>query len=334
MEFGLFVVTQYEMDRAMDGIADELITQTELARDLGFSSIQVGEHHVTDEHQYLLNEPVIAHVAEHVGDMGLATGMCLLPYHNPVRVAEYGATMDVLTGGQFTLGVALGYRQQEFDVFGVERSDALGRLVEGVEIIKRLWTEESVTYDGDHFQLDEVSVNPKPIQEPRPDVVVGASNESSVRRAARIADGWLGAHVPFGQATDQAGAFRDEREKEGADEGFVGIAREVFVADTTEKAEAAVKDHLMGKYESYSEWGQDDVIEGDDFGSPWEKLKHERFLVGTPAEVCEELERYEASLDPDMLVVRTQYPGMEFEDVHRSIELLGEEVLPEVREKS
>lgn len=331
MEFGLFVVTQYEMDRAMDGIADELITQTELARDLGFSSIQVGEHHATDEHQYLLNEPVIAHVAEHVGEMELATGMCLLPYHNPVRVAEYGATMDVLTGGQFTLGVALGYRQQEFDVFGVERSDALGRLVEGVEIIKRLWTEESVTYDGDHFQLEGVSVNPKPIQQPRPDVVVGASNESSVRRAARIADGWLGAHVPFGQATEQAAAFRDERETEGAEEGFVGLAREVFVADTTEKAEAAVKEHLMGKYESYSDWGQDDVIEGDDFDSPWEKLKHERFLVGTPAEVCEELERYEASLDPDMLVVRTQYPGMDFADVHRSIELLGEEVLPEVK---
>lgn len=331
MDFGLLVVSQYEMSRSMDGIAEELVTQTELARDGGFASVHVGEHHFTDEHQYLLNEPTLAHIAEHVGEMMLESSMCLLPYHNPARIAEYGATMDVLTGGQFTLGLAMGYRQQEYDVFGVDRSDAVGRFVEGVEIIKRLWTEEVVDYNGEHFQLEGVSVNPKPLQKPRPDIIVGASNESSVRRAARLTDGWLGAHVPLDQSVDQATAFRDERHQRELDSGFVGLTREVFVADTTEAAEAAVKDHLMRKYESYSDWGQDDVIEGDDFGSPWEKLKHERFLVGSPAEVVEGLERYEDRLNPDKIMVRTQFPGMAFEDVHRSIELLGDEVLPELR---
>lgn len=330
MEFGLFVVSQYELDRQMNDVDDELVTQTEMARDHGFSSVHAGEHHVTDEHQYLLNEPTLAYVAEHIGDLSLETGMCLLPYHNPVRIAEYGATMDVLTGGQFTLGVAMGYRQEEFDAFGVNRSDAVGRFVEGIEIIKRLWTKEAVDYDGDHFQLDGVSINPKPLQEPRPDIIVGASNESSIRRAARITDGWLGAHVPFEQAAEQAAAFLDEREQRERKPGFVGLTREVFVADTVEEAEAKVKDHLMSKYESYSDWGQDDVIEHDDFDSPWEKLKHERFLVGTPETVVEQLERYEERLDPDKIMVRTQFPGMAFEDVHRSIELLGEEVIPEL----
>lgn len=331
MEFGLFVVTQYELDRQMTDVTDELITQAEMAREHGFASVHAGEHHVTDEHQYLLNEPTLAYVADHIGDLSLETGMCLLPYHNPVRIAEYGATMDILTSGQFTLGVAMGYRQKEFDAFGIDRSDAVGRFVEGIQIIKRLWTEESVTYDGDYFQLEDVSINPKPLQEPRPDIIVGASNESSIRRGARLADGWLGAHVPYHQAVEQANAFRDERERQGAEQGFVGLTREVFVADTTEKAEAKVKDHLMGKYESYSDWGQDDVIEGDDFDSPWEKLKHERFLVGTPEEVVEGLERYEERLDPDKIMVRTQFPGMAFEDVHQSIELLGEEVIPELQ---
>lgn len=331
MEFGLFVVSQYEMTRPMDSIADELITQTKMARDHGFSSLHVGEHHVTDEHQYLLNEPTLAYVGSHIGDMSLETSMCLLPYHNPVRIAEYGATMDVLTGGQFTLGVALGYRQQEYDVFGVDRSDAVGRFVEGIEIIKRLWTEEAVDYDGEYFQLEGVSVNPKPLQDPRPNIIVGASNESSVRRAARITDGWLGAHVPFNQAADQAHAFRDERNQQEKEPGFVGLTREVFVAESTAEAEDIVKDHLMSKYESYSDWGQDDVIEGDDFDSPWEKLKHERFLVGTPAEVIEGIERYEEQIDLDKIMIRTQFPGMAFEDVHRSIELLGDEVLPELQ---
>ncbi|MFC7157002.1 LLM class flavin-dependent oxidoreductase [Halomarina halobia] len=331
MEFGLFLANQFEMDRSLDGIADELIAQTKLARDTGFSSLYIGEHHATDDRQYLLNEPLLAYLAGHIGEMTIETGMCLLPYHNPVRIAEYGATMDVLTGGQFRLGVAQGYRPKEYEVFGVDKADGLARFVEGIQLIKRLWTEDGVTYDGKVYSFDDVTINPKPIQDPRPEIIAGASNESSVRRAAKLTDGWLGAHVPFDQATDQAAAFRDERNKQDADEGFVGIAREVFVADTTEEAESAVRDHLTAKYESYSAWGQDDVIEGDDFGSPWEKLKHGRFIVGTPAEVVAELERYQETMDPDQIMIRTQFPGMGFGEANRSIELLGEEVLPEVQ---
>lgn len=330
MEFGLFLVTQYDFDRTMDGVADELVTQTELARDGGFDVIVAGEHHVTEENHYLLNEAVLAHIAEHVGGMRLGTGMCLLPYHNPVRIAEFGATLDVLTGGQFQFGAALGYRQQEYDVFGVDRSDAPGRLIEGLEIIKRLWTEDDVTFEGEHFSLDGVSIHPKPIQDPRPEIWIGASNETSIRRAARIGDGWVGAHVPFDVAVSQAEAFRDERANYD-DGGVVGIAREVFVAETTEKAEAAVRDHLMSKYDSYSDWGQDDVIEGDDFDSPWEKLKHDRFIVGDPEEVRSAIERYQDALDPDVFVVRSQFPGMDPTNVHSSIRLFADEVMPYVR---
>ena len=329
MDVALFLVTQYDSARDLRGVSEELVTQTELARDGGFSGVCVGEHHVTED-AYLLNESVLAHVAGHVGEMWLGTGMSLLPYHNPVRIAEFGATMDVLTGGRFRLGVAQGYRPAEFEAFGIDRRDAVGRLVEGIEVIERLWTEESVTYEGDHFQLDDVSINPKPLQEPRPPIWVGASNESSIRRAARIADGWVGAHVPLSVAATQAEAFRDERTRSEGGDATVGLAREVFVADTTEKAEAIVRDPLMGKYESYSEWGQDDAIAGDDFDSPWDKLQHERFLVGDPEDVREGIERYRDAMDLDLLVVRTQFPGLSFADVHRSLELLTEDVLPAV----
>lgn len=331
MEFGLFLANQFEIGRPLDGIADELVAQTELAHDTGFSSLYVGEHHATEDRQYLLNEPLIAYLADHIGEMTIEMGMCLLPYHNPVRIAEYGATVDVLTGGQFRLGVAQGYRPKEYEIFGVDKADGLARFVEGVQVIKRLWTEDGVSYEGKVHSFDDVTINPKPIQDPRPEIIAGASNESSVRRAAKLTDGWLGAHVPFGQAAEQAAAFRDERAGTDAGEGFVGIGREVFVADTTEAAEAAVRDHLMEKYESYSQWGQDEVIEGDDFDSPWEKLKHERFVVGTPTEVIAELERYQETMDPDQIMVRTQFPGMDFEEANRSIELLGEEVLPELQ---
>ncbi len=328
MEFGLLLVTQYDESRSMHGIGDELVEQTQLARDVGFDALTIGEHHVTDSDQYLLNEAALAYVAQHVGEMNLASTLVLLPYHNPVRIAELGATLDVLTGGQFRLGVGLGYRQKEYDVFGIERKDAPGRLTEGVEIIKRLWTEPSVDFDGEYFQLEDVSIRPQPIQDPRPPIWVGASNESSVRRGARIADSFLGAHVPFDLAHRQITDFRDERSKTDYGPGEVGLIRETFVGETTEHAEKAVREPLMGKYESYSDWGQDDVIEDDDFGSPWEKLRHERFLVGSPDDVIDDLQRYQDAMDLDRLVIRTQFPNSNFDDVHESIRRFGEEVVP------
>lgn len=328
MEFGLLLVTQYDESREMRGIGDELIHQTQLARDGGFDSINIGEHHATKSDQYLLNETALAHIAEHVGEMALGATLSLIPYHNPVRIAELATTLDILTDGQFRLGVGLGYRDEEYEVFGVDKKDATGLLVEGVEIIKRLWTQDSITFEGEYYEFHDVSIRPQPIQDPRPPIWVGASNDSSVRRAARIGDAFLGAHVPFHIGRKQVAGFRDERERAGLDRGEVGFIREVFVAETTEKAENAVKDYLMGKYQSYSDWGQDDAIEKDDFASPWEKLKQNRFLVGSPDDVIGGIERYKRECDLDHLVIRTQFPNLDFDDVHSSLKLFSEEVIP------
>ena len=328
MDVSYFLVTQFEPSRSMEGIAEEFVYQTELVRDAGFNSLFVGEHHATEDN-YFLNEAVIAYLANHVGDMKLGTGMCLLPYHNPVRMAEYGATLDHLTGGQFRFGVAQGYRPEEFEAFGIDKSEALARFVEGVQVIKRLWTEERVSYEGKVYSFDDVTINPQPVQDPRPEVITGASNESSIRRAAKLTDGWMGAHVPFSVAEEQVAAFRDAAEGVDGDRR-VGFGREVFVAETTEAAEAAVKAPLMEKYGSYSDWGQDDAIESDDFDSPWEKLRHERFVVGSPAEVVEEIERYTEALDLDEFKVRMQFPTIDLADTHASLELFVDEVLPEI----
>ena len=328
MDVDLLLVSQYDRDRDLRGIGDELRRQVELAAAGGFAGVGVSEHHVTDDQQYLLNESVVAYLADAVGDMHLTTSLCLLPYHNPVRIAEFGATVDVLTGGGFRLGVGLGYREAEYDAFGVDRADGPGRLVEGLEIIERLWTEDDVTYDGDHFQLEDVTIRPKPLQDPRPPIWVGASNESSVRRGARIADGFLGGHVPFDVARRQIADFRDEREKRDRGEGEVAVFREAFVAETAEAAEAAVRESLMRKYANYTDWGQDDAIGDDTFHSEWEALKADRFLVGTPDDVVDEIERYREAMDLDDLFVRMQFPGMDLADVRSSIELFGDEVLP------
>lgn len=329
MDLGLGIVSQFDPETAMRPVAEHLRRQTERADAGGLDFVRVAEHHVTDDN-YLLNETTAAYLAEPSGDMTLDS-MCLLPYHNPVRIAEYGATMDVLTGGRFRLTVALGYRPEEYAVFGVEDTEeAVGRLAEGVELIKRLWTEDSVTFGGDYHHVEDVSVNPKPLQDPRPPIYAGASNESSIRRAARIADGWCGAHVPFDVVGAQVADFRDECEAVGEDK-VVGLTREVCVGETTDRALEMARDPLVRKYGSYSSWGQDDAIADDEFDREWADLSEDRFVVGDPDEVVAELERYRDAFDVDYVSMRTQWKGMDWADVHRSQQLLVDEVVPRLR---
>jgi alkanesulfonate monooxygenase SsuD/methylene tetrahydromethanopterin reductase-like flavin-dependent oxidoreductase (luciferase family) len=328
MDVSYFLVTQFDTDYSLESVTEEFEAQTKLVSEGGFDTLFVGEHHATED-AYFLNEAVIAYLANHADDLRVGTGMCLLPYHNPIRIAEFGATVDQLTDGRFRLGVAQGYREKEYDVFGVQKEDALARFVEGVQIIKQLWTQDSVTYDGKVHSFEDVQINPKPVQQPRPEIVAGASNAKSARRAAKLTDGWVGAHVPLDIAKEQATAFR-EADEESDGTGRTGLSREVFVAETTEAAEEIVREPLMRKYSSYSEWGQDDVIESDDFDSPWEKLKHERFLIGTPAEVLEDIDRYREQCDLDELWVRMQFPTISTEDTKNSLRLFTDEVMPEL----
>ena len=134
--------------------------------------------------------PVLARVAAEIGEMTLGTGIMLLALQHPVDVAESLATLDVICGGRLVFGVGLGYRDVEFDAFGIPRGRRLSRFLEALDVVRLLWTEDSVTFHGEHFHLEDVGLTMKPRQKPRPPIVVAASNDKMVRRVARIGDAW------------------------------------------------------------------------------------------------------------------------------------------------
>src|SRR5437762_10059934 len=123
--------------------------------------------------------------------MTLGTGCLLLPLHHPVEIAEQLATLDVITGGRFIFGVGLGYRDVENEAMGHDPKERVGRLVEGLEVIERLWNGEPVTYQGTHFRLRDVRISMRPLQRPRPPIWLAANSDAGVRRAARLGDAWL-----------------------------------------------------------------------------------------------------------------------------------------------
>ena len=138
--------------------------------------------------------------------------MVLLPLHNPVEIAEIGAFLDVITGGQFMLGVGLGYRPEEFQIFGVTIAERVSRLAEGVEIIRRLWTEDNVTHRGRHWSFENVTIRPRPAPAAAPAHPDGLAGPGRHQARGPIADGWLVVPVPrVDEFAAQAQAFTAAR---------------------------------------------------------------------------------------------------------------------------
>src|SRR5467141_470785 len=135
--------------------------------------------------------PGMGYVAAHAQDMAIGPNILILPPLNPMHVAEEAATLDVLTGGNFILGVGLGYRQPEFDAFGIPLAERAPRFAEAIGLMRRLWTEERVSHKGRFYTVNDAGIGAKPVRPGGPPIYIAAQAEVSVRRAARLGDAWL-----------------------------------------------------------------------------------------------------------------------------------------------
>lgn len=326
MELGLFLNTQDPTDRDPAAMLENLVVQTRLAREAGFEVLLAGQHYLTDVIQFQ-PFPLLGRLAAEAGSMRLATGIIILPLHHPVEVAENLATLDAMTDSRTIAGVAAGYRQAEFDAFGVTKAERGPRVEEGVELLRRLWTETSVTYEGEHYAVEDATINPRPAEPPS--LWYGANSPAAIGRAARLADAWyVNPHSTVAEIAEHKRVYDRLRRDRGLDTR-VPMRRELFVAPTTERAVETSRAYLEAKYARYVSWGQHDEMEDpDELTQSFDDLRRDRFVLGTPAEVCAELERYEEELDVSHVIARVHWPGMPYELAHECLDLLGDEVIP------
>jgi len=152
----------------------------------------------------------------------LVTGVIILPQRQTALVAKQAAEVDVLTGGRFRLGVGLGWNAVEYEALGADFSNRGRRVGEQIELMRSLWTQHSVTYDGTYEQITGAGLAPLPVQQPIP-VWVGATSEPAYRRAGRLADGWFPQTAP-GPALDAARAVvHDAARAAGRDPTELGM---------------------------------------------------------------------------------------------------------------
>ena len=204
---------------------------------LEFQDLWVTEN--TIDHVFCFDAlTILTYAAAITTRIRLGVAVIVLPVHSPIEVAHRVATLDYVSRGRAVLGVGLG-REQHYREFQVPKEHRVRRFREGVELIKALWTEPKIDYRGTIFQLEGGSMAPKPVQKPHPPIWMGGDHPDAVRRAATIADGWMGSGGS--SATTFARSvpiLKAALEKAGRDPATFPISKRVFIA-VDERADVA-----------------------------------------------------------------------------------------------
>ncbi|MBV9164617.1 MAG: LLM class flavin-dependent oxidoreductase [Solirubrobacterales bacterium] len=209
--------------------ASELAEMLKRAEHAGFHSAWVMEHQLGAA-SALESLSVLAFAAGQTSSMGLGLAVAILAVHQPVRLAREVATIDHLSGGRLTLGVGIGASGLPYDAFGITARDRASRFEEYLDVMRRLWEEPQVDYNGRFVRLNAAAMEPKPVHRPPP-VWFGGSSPAALRRTARLADGWMGAgSSPSSAFPEMVSQLREQLAVQGRDPSSFPIGKRVYVA--------------------------------------------------------------------------------------------------------
>jgi probable F420-dependent oxidoreductase len=216
--------------RSPDPLGMRVVRQVaQRAEALGFRDLWVTEN--TLDHVFCFDPVVVLTYAAAVTTrIRLGCSVVVLPVHNPIHVAHQWANLDYVSDGRAILGVGLG-REHHYAQFQMTPERRVRRFREGVELIRRLWTEPRVDYRGQIFSLENGTMAPKPVQEPHPPIWMGVGHPDAVRRAATLADGWMGSGGSSIRGfAESVPVLRAALEKAGRDPARYPISKRVFMA--------------------------------------------------------------------------------------------------------
>ena len=322
MKFGIMLNHQFQRGDDVASRLAELVTLTETARDAGYDSLFTS-HHYLAALPTPQPVPLLARLIPASGSMRLGIGVYLVPFEHPIHLAETFATLDQLSGGRVILGVGAGYRDDEFESFAVDRKTRGPRLIETLELLGELWEGERVTHRGRFFAVEDQAISVVPVQRPRPPIWVGASEEKTIRRAARIGDAWLASpNVKPKFAMGNLAFFRQELEDQGIDPTGREhpLLRELYIADTDDAAYTEAESYIRGEYLAFAEF---DPV----YAKHYEDMSRKAFLFGSPDTVAERIAELAAG-GFNHLIFRTNWGGMPAEMARSTVQRFSAEVMP------
>ncbi|HLF78071.1 MAG TPA: LLM class flavin-dependent oxidoreductase [Dehalococcoidia bacterium] len=341
MHLGIFQNIQWPEETDQRQQFGNAIEQTLIAEQLGFESAYFVEHHFTRHGILSSTLAVLSYLAGRTSRLRLGTAVLVLPFHDPVRLVEEAATVDLLSGGRLELGVGRGFQWTEFNGFGLSLDDSSARYDEALEIILKAWREpERFSYEGRFWRYANISVEPKPLQAPHPPVWAAAGSPESATKVGRLGLRMqLSSGVSLRRIPELIAAYRVGLAESGYafDSEHVLVSRITHVAETRQKAWETAQPHFEwfrrmvaavtpapgqsnGRRNSNPLLPQLDGPIGSGEGDPG-------FFFCTPDEAIQCLEDLSA-MGVGHVIFQGNWGGMPQEDVVRSLRLIGQEVLP------
>lgn len=335
--FGLITCQRYPGDPRTD--ADLYREALELAVEgerLGLDSVWLSEHHFVDDAYMPSLLPVAAAIAARTSRIEIGTGVVLAPLHNTLRLAEDSATVDLISSGRLILGLGLGWREEEFAGLRVEQRRLGRRFEEILTALRQAWADGLVTAG---VPEPGVSVTPKPTAPGRPPIWIGGYAEPAVRRAGRIADGYLASRATLESFRRHVSWIREELERAGRDPRAFsfGLNASLFAWPDPEEAWRLVRDHYH-----YVRWKYVDMAGARARTGPPppppplrpadEEELRASIILGTPAQVAERVREYDAIAGGGLhLVARLYLPGLDLDVQREALRVLAEDVAPLLR---
>jgi natural product biosynthesis luciferase-like monooxygenase protein len=350
MEFGVLNFFEHPAGgKTEHRIFKEQLDTLRAAEEVGFDYIWAPEHHFTEYGFCASPMLTLAAMASVTKRVRLGSAVVVLPFNDPVRVAEEGAMVDLMSDGRLDLGVGRGFQPVEFRGFGVDQVRSHEMFDEALHIIERAWTGETVSFEGKHFKIDEHAVRPRPIQQPHPPIWLAAVNAPSFEMAGMRGYNLLctlvpGFHNPL--TIEYLQTYRRAL-RAGAHEATkkqIGALCMVYCADTTEQARQDFGGPVLWYFrtmEKYVAAQAGKPIEGyEEYEKvrryahtvDWDELLQSRALVcGNPAHCVKQIEEMREQYGFTQLICWTRLAGLDHRKVLRSMELFGTHVLPHFR---
>ena len=346
MKFGLFHSVQLPNPSEQERYYREALEQVLHAERLGYSSVWFTEHHFTRHGIVSATTSVLSYLAAITDTIRLGTAVTVLPFHSPIQLAEQTATVDLLSNGRLDLGVGRGYQWGEFHRMNIPMEEASRRFEESMGLLTRAWTSvEPFDHRGEFWSFNDITVLPRPVQQPHPPVYVAASGADSVARVVK--NDWnllIGQGETYGQVASQIQFYQEalaDTELNYSPQRVV-VARAMYVAPTTEQArrEAEVPfmwfkqtgqevsappdqrvELLPEEYASYrSRYAPDARF---DYSAMCDNV----MLFGSPQDLAERIGLLRDS-GVETLIFFVNFGGIESQMVLDSLELFASDVMP------
>ena len=254
-------------------------------------------------------EPVelLTYAAALTGRIRLGTAVLLTGLRSPVHLAKSLSSLDHLSGGRLDVGVGLGGNPRIYPAFGISPERRAARFAESIRVMKQLWTEPRVTFRGDFWQLDNASMEPKPLQKPHPPIWFGAHHPNALRRAVELGDAFMGAgSLATSGFADEMKLLRGMLEDAGRDPARFSIGKRVYIAVDRDRARAGQRlAEWFGAFYGRPEMAAQVSVWGDTQacvdGLAAVVAAGARFLLLNPVfDDAEHLERFAADIAPKL----------------------------------